>query len=97
MVDVPVDDRHPLALVGQFRRGDRDVVEQAEAHRPVGNGVVSGWATSGERHVTRPRRERVDRIEHGARGTATGVPRSRRRERVGIEITATSLTEPLEL
>ena len=38
VVDVPVEDQHPLgaAAVERVRGGDRDVVEQAEAHRPVG-------------------------------------------------------------
>ena len=52
VMDVPVDDRHALALLGQMRRSDGDIVEQTEAHRPVGHGMVPGRATGREGHLT---------------------------------------------
>ena len=43
MVDVPVEDQDALGAAGVERvgGGDGDVVEQAEAHRPVALGVVA--------------------------------------------------------
>ena len=50
VVHVPVEDQHPLgaARVERVTRGQRDVGEQAEAHRAVGLGVVSGRAQGAE-------------------------------------------------
>jgi hypothetical protein len=50
VVDVEVDDRHALGTVGLRRAsGDGDIVEQAEAHRPVGWRMVTGRTHEGER------------------------------------------------
>ena len=51
VVHVPVEDQHPLraALGDRVRGGHRDVVEQAEAHRPVALGVVPGRPKAAER------------------------------------------------
>jgi hypothetical protein len=45
-MDVPVEDEDPLEAVGVERalRGDRDVVEEAEPHRPSRVGVMTGRA-----------------------------------------------------
>src|SRR5205085_7266390 len=50
VVDVPIDDRHapdPELGLG-LPRSDRDVVEQAEAHRATGQRVVAGRADERE-------------------------------------------------
>ena len=53
VVDVPVEDGDALVpLLQEPRRGDGDVVEEAEAHRPVRGRVVSGRADERERHET---------------------------------------------
>ena len=72
VVDVPVDDRHPLTVGGQLRGADRGVVEQAEPHRPVGEGVMPGRPGRRERDLALPRPQRGDRSEHAARSTAGG-------------------------
>ncbi len=53
MVDVPVEDRHPLDAEHFLRvaGGDRGVVEEAETHRPVGGGVVAGRPDQREQAV----------------------------------------------
>jgi hypothetical protein len=50
VVHVPVDDEDPLRPVRVARAARRHghVVEQAEAHRLVGGGVVAGRAHGGE-------------------------------------------------
>ena len=46
VVDVPVDDRDPSDVVrgDRVHRGERDVGEDAETHRPIGLGVMAGRA-----------------------------------------------------
>ena len=97
MVDIPVHDRNPMSVDSEFRCGDGDVVHEAETHRPVGDGVMTRRATCRERHITRTSLQCIDRVEHGTRSAACGVPRPRRRERVGIEIAAAALAETFEL
>ena len=43
VMDVEIDDRHPLGAVRRLgvARGDRGVVEEAEAHRVRGFGVMA--------------------------------------------------------
>ena len=72
VVDVPVDDRHPLTVGGQLRGADRGVVEQAEPHRPVGEGVMPGRPGRRERDVALARRggrrsKPAPRPQHGGR------------------------------
>ena len=45
VVDVPVEDQDALGAArgDRVRRGDGDVVEQAEAHRARALGVMAGW------------------------------------------------------
>ena len=57
VVHVPVDDQHPLAPRRARRRGDGDVVDETEAHGPVGGRVVTG----------RPDRARTRRPRRAAR------------------------------
>ena len=51
VVDVPVEDREALdaELALQHPRGDRDVVDQAKAHRPIRLSVMARRAERGER------------------------------------------------
>ncbi len=97
VVHVPIDDRHALPGCCELRRSDRDVVEEAEAHRPVGHGMVSRRAARRKGDVTRSGLERVDGVEHGTGGPQRGGPRPGRRVRVGIEIAPASLAEAFEL
>ena len=58
VVDVPVEDEDPLGpeLGNRQRRGDGDVVEEAEAHRPRGLGVMAGWPAGTEADLASPAR-----------------------------------------
>ena len=85
VVRVPVDDEHPLAPGHQRGRGDRDVVEQAEAHRVGGHRVVAGRPDREERAVRDARVERLDRGEPGAGGTDRGVEGALADRGVGVE------------
>ena len=60
-------------------RGDRDVVEQAEAHRPIGERVVPRWPHEREAAA-------VDRLERDPRRERRRVPRRLRADRVGVEV-----------
>ena len=65
VVHVPVDDDHALARLRQRGGGDRHVVDQTEAHRPVGERVMPGRSGDDERDVAvtrcRARRSRPAR------------------------------------
>ena len=77
VVGVVVDDQHPLAPVGQRPGRDRDVVEQAEAHRPARRGVVPGRAHGAEGGVALAGVEVGDGVETGAGGEQRGLVRAR--------------------
>ena len=81
VVHVPVDDHHPLAAahVDRMARGDGDVVEQAEAHRAAGLGVVAGRAVGAEAGRRCAVEEPVDE-GHRASGGVTAPPRTSPRE-----------------
>jgi hypothetical protein len=74
VVDVPVEDRHPLERVLRLCRPSRDrgVVEEAEAHRAVGRRVVAGrpdeCKTPGSGRLDRPACGDQRRLEAGRRG-----------------------------
>ena len=91
VVHIPVDDRDPLATLGQGGRSDRDVVEEAEAHRFVGDSVVSGRPARSEGHVALPRAQRIEGIEDGADRAGRRRPRARREERVAVDLTTALL------
>ena len=97
MVRVPVDDQHPLGRVAERGGGDRDVVQQAEAHRVAGLGVVAGRPHRAERGVAVAPFERLDRRESGPGGEDRRVPRRRGRRGVAIEGAAAAPAERLEL
>ena len=81
VVDVPVEDQHPLdAQRGdRMTRGDGDVVEQAEAHRPVRHGVVSRWAMRAEAHLPGAAVDQPANQLHRAAGGVQGRGRRSRR------------------
>ena len=68
VVDVPVDDRDPLeAARTRVRRCDRDVVEQAEAHRVVRPRVMPGRPHEGDPSLRAPVEQRIDHRDGAAR------------------------------
>ena len=81
MVDVEVDDGHPLEpeLGLRVARRHRGVVDQAKAHRPVGERVMPRW--SDEREATP-----VDRLESDPRGERRRLPRGLGSNRVRVEL-----------
>ena len=70
VVHVPVDDRDALEPELRLRepRGDRDRVEEAEAHRLTAFGVVAGW--TGKCEAAAP--NRLDRCACGEQGRLEG-------------------------
>ena len=70
VVHVPVDDRHARdpALALRPAGGDRDVVDEAEAHRRVALGVVAGRAQEHEGVVELAVEHRLDRAQQPAGG-----------------------------
>ncbi len=67
VMHVEVGDRDPLqAMHGQrMSSGHRDVVEQAEAHRPLARGVMAGWTHRAERAPCATAEHRIDRGHDG--------------------------------
>jgi hypothetical protein len=74
VVDVPVDDHHALQPVGVQRMlsGHGDAVDQAEAHRAGGAGVVARWAVQRGPGARRAAHQRVDQGGRPARSVAGG-------------------------
>ena len=86
-MDVEIDDRdagEPVHLA-RPQRADRDVVEQAEPHRPAGLGMMAGRADGAERVVGLAADNRIDRGDDRAGGAQRRSSRSRRQDRVGID------------
>ncbi len=87
VMDVVVEDGDALGapLSEQPGGGDGDVVEQAEAHRLGGRGVVAGRAHQTE-CVTRPAgADGVGCLDKGAHGAQCGVERAGRHRGVGVD------------
>ena len=87
VVHVEIEDRHALQAVHvQCLAGaDRDAVEQAEAHRTLGFGVMAGRAQRAERIVCLTANERIDGGDRRACGAQPGLGRARRHHGVRIE------------
>ena len=96
VVGVVVDDEHALAALGQRRRGDGHVVEQAEPHRPGGGGVVTRGSHRAERRVGLAGVERVDRRQARAGRQERGVVGRADRGGVGVEPPAALGARPLD-
>ena len=96
VVHVPVDDRHALAAGGELGGADRGVVEEAETHRPVVDGVMAWRPAGGERGVALAVAQGGDRLQHRARAAARRRPRSGRHRRVRVELAAAGLAERLD-
>jgi hypothetical protein len=77
MVNVPVDDRDPLESenVLGVTRGDGDVVDEAEAHRAIG-----------QRMVARRAHERESAALHGSDRAPRGKERCLERGRAGDRV-----------
>ena len=75
VVDVEIDDRDALDAVGRLgvARGDRGVVEEAEAHRRRRLGVMAGRPRGDEGVVDAPAHHFVDREGRAARRAQRGL------------------------
>ena len=87
VMHVEIDHRDPREAVHLARpqRADRDIVEQAEPHRPAGLGMMAGRAHGAERVVGLARDDGIDRGGDGAGGAQRRLARSRRHDRVGVD------------
>jgi len=68
VVHVPVHDQHARAARDQVGGDDRDVVEQAEPHRPIAQRVVARRAHRHEPDALAPARQLLDDAQPGAGG-----------------------------
>ena len=90
MVDVPVDDRDPLEPELRLRvpRGDRDVVEEAEAHRAARQRMVSRRSHECEAALLggldRAARRQQGRFVAGRRRDGVGIQQRRRLDRLDL-------------
>ena len=89
VMGVDVDDDDALAGVGQRGGDDRDVGDDAEAHRLHGGGVVARRAHGAERGVAVTTAQRLDRRQPGAGGEPRRLPGVRPGVGVGVEAPAT--------
>ena len=87
VVHVEIDDRHALqaAHIERVARCDRDVVEEAEAHRLIARRVVAGRAHRAERAFDLAVDHRVGRGDRGAGGAQRGVQGAGTRGGVGVD------------
>jgi len=80
---VEVDDRHALTTRAELASRDRDVVEEAEAHRLGRTRVMTRRPDGQEGPVGTPCAQGVDRGETGPRRHERRRPRTHRRGGVG--------------
>ncbi len=88
VVHVEVDDRHALEAMhlDRMARGDRDVVEDAEAHRPRAASMVARRPHRAERRGRFFRDHEVGGHDAGAGGAQRGVQRVAIHRGIGIEV-----------
>jgi hypothetical protein len=86
MVDVPVDDHDPLPPGDERRRGDRNVVEEAEPLAARTRGMVTRRAGDDERGLGVAAGQAIDGFEPAARGACGRRERRPRDDRIGIEV-----------
>ena len=87
---VPIDDQHAieLMLVASDAGRDGDVVEQAEAHRPLGERMMAGRPHEAQRRLRFAREHAIDRIARRAGGQLGHVERRGADDRVRIDVPA---------
>ena len=87
MMDVEIDDRHPLGPVRRpgVTRGDGGVIEEAEPHRGRDFGVMAGGARGDEGVHDLAGHHLVDREDGPARRAQGGLDSPGRHRRVSVE------------
>src|ERR1019366_6880881 len=95
VMHIPVDDEHAIETLDSTRVvcGDGDVSEEAESHRGSTKRVVAGRAHRAEAALRRTREREVDGVEDASGARRGGLPRTRARDRVGVELAAALLRE----
>src|SRR4051794_19430370 len=72
MVYVPIDNQDALdSLSARMGGGDRDVVQQAKAHRLIGTGMMPRWPEQSHAAFERAREQPIDECDRSA-GRASG-------------------------
>jgi hypothetical protein len=92
---VPVDDEDAFEVmpVSRVMRCDRDVSEQAEAHRAIAQRVVARRAHGAERAKGSALDRHIHGVQHASGARRGGVPGALARHRVWIELSASRLRE----
>ena len=91
-MDVEVDDEHALeAAEERVGRGHRHVPEQAEAHGPVGQGMMAGRTHRAEGAIEGPIEHPVDGVHHRPRRQERRLVRLGPGLGVGVEAIAAAL------
>ena len=90
VVHIPIDDEHAIRAMRQARvvRRERDVAENAEAHRRIADRVMPRRTHGGEAAHGTPIEGHVHRVEHAAGGRGGREPRALARDGVGVELPA---------
>ena len=96
VVHVPVDDEDPLAEGRARRRGDGHVVDEAEAHGPVGGGVMAGRPDGDEGDALAALLECLQGGQPGPGSAPCRRPRVRPRVGVGVDVAASLRAERRE-
>ncbi len=93
VMHVEIDDGNALrTMLGASVMGsNRDVVEQAETHRPKAFRVMSWWTHLAKRVRRLAAHHKIDGVEPRANRTAGSFPRSRRYDRIAVDIPVAAL------
>ena len=95
MVDVEIDDQH--AIQAEFRdrrrRPNGHVVQDAEAHRLAGQGVMSGGTHQAQCGLVFATNHTADRVDYGSGGQCGNVETTRPANGIRIQIAAAGTCE----
>jgi hypothetical protein len=92
VVHVPVEHEHALDAMGRLRVACRhgDVGEEAEAHRPIGLGVVARRPQGGDTQPRPVAEQRVDKGDGSTGAAQRRLPGPGHGDRVGVDAPATA-------
>ena len=86
-MDVEIDDRHAVGRAGseKLRRCHRDMVGQAEPHRPIASRMVPWRTRKAESRLDLASRDSLCGPQHATGGETRGTPRARAYKSVRIQ------------
>ena len=98
VVDIPIQDHHPLDALAALcvASRDHDIVEDAVAHAFVAQGMVAGRAHIRENALDPAGHDRIDRGHHPARGEQCDLIRVDAGPRTRSGFTAAGLADLLD-